>query len=187
MLNSLFTFASLIVIMLFAAPVISAQNTYDLQPHPELAVSGTSTLHDWEMPSTQAVGKMTATEEAGILTAISFLEVTMPAESIKSGKKAMDKKAYEALKTEQHKNVTFRLKEAVKSGDYWTFKGTFNIAGTARDVSLQVKEATASGVHQFTGTYSFDLKEYNITPPTAVMGTIKTGEKVKISFNLKFK
>jgi hypothetical protein len=30
------------------------------------------------------------------------------------------------------------------------------------------------------------MREYNIDPPTAMMGTIKTGEEVKVIFNAVF-
>ncbi len=164
-----------------------AQKTFQLEAKPNLKVSGTSTLHDWEMPSSTATGSMTATETAGKLTEIKSLTVTMPAETIKSGKSAMDKKAYEAMKTNKHKNVVFTLKSASKSGDTWTLTGTFNIAGSTKSVSLKAKETASGGVYGLSGSYSFKLSEYGITPPTAMMGTIKTGDDVKISFNVKFK
>ena len=164
-----------------------AQKTFQLDAKPDLKVSGTSTLHDWDMPSSTATGNMVATEAGGKLTEIKSLNITMPAESIKSGKKAMDNKAYEALKTNKNKNVVFTLRSASKSGDTWTLTGTFNIAGTTKQVSLRAKEIASGGVYGLSGTYSFKLTDYGITPPTAMMGTVKTGDEVKISFNVKFK
>src|SRR5690554_3820628 len=164
-----------------------AQKTFQLDAKPDLKVSGTSTLHDWEMPSSTATGSMTATEAGGKLTEIKSLSITMPAESIKSGKRAMDNKAYEALKTSKNKNVVFTLKSATKSGDTWTLNGTFNIAGVTKNVNIKAQETYSGGSFGLKGTYSFKLSDYNITPPTAVMGTIKTGNDVKMTFNVKFK
>jgi len=164
-----------------------AQKEFKLSDNPYLKVSGTSTLHDWDMPSLTATGSMTATEMDGKLTEITSLHIVMPAESIKSGKKGMDKKAYEAMKTKSHKNVIFDLKSASKSGDTWTLIGTFNIAGTKKQVAIKAKESKKGDLYGLNGDYSFKLSEYNITPPTAMMGTIKTGDEVKISFDVKFK
>lgn len=175
------------MVFLLFAQFSMAQKTYQLQAKPELKISGTSTLHDWDMPSSTATGTMTATEQGGKLTAISALSITMPAESIKSGKNAMDKKAYEALKTSKNKNVVFTLKSATKSGDTWTLNGTFNIAGVTKNVNIKAQETYSGGSFGLKGTYSFKLSDYNITPPTAVMGTIKTGNDVKMTFNVKFK
>lgn len=164
-----------------------AQKTYQLQAKPNLAISGTSTLHDWSMPSSTATGTLTGADEGGKLTSITAIKITMPAESIKSGKNGMDKKAYEALKTSKHKNVVFTLKSATKSGTTWTLNGTFEIAGVSKAVTLKVQETSAGGVFGLKGDYSFKLSDYSIVPPVALMGTVKTGDAVKMTFDVKFK
>lgn len=187
-MNKLFSTQMLIVVLfVFGLQFCFAQKTFHLDPKPYLIISGTSTLHDWEMPSSTATGFMVAKEMGGKLTEIKSLTINMPAESIKSGKKGMDKKAYEALKTDKNKNVEFDLKSASKSGDTWTLVGTFKIAGTTKQVTIKAKETTLSGSYGLSGSYAFKLTEYNIEPPKAMMGTIKTGDDVKISFNVKFK
>jgi len=187
-MNKLFVNISM-ALALFSVQFSHAQKqTLKLQANPELKVAGTSTLHDWEMPSKQATGTMVASLTDGKITEITSLVVEMPAESIKSGKKTMDKIAYEALKTDKHKNVKFVLESATKSGNKWKFTGKFTIAGTTKQAKFDVEEkALQFGVHVLSGNYSVKLTDYGITPPTAMMGTIKTGETVKISFNVKFK
>lgn len=165
-----------------------AQKTLTLDAKPQLKISGTSSLHDWDMVSETATGKLLAVVEGNKLTTISSLVVEMPAESIKSGKGGMDKNAYKALKTNQFKTVRFDLKSATKNADgIWSFTGTFAIAGVTKSVSLKIKETTTGSQSVFEGSYSFKLTDYKITPPTALMGTVKTGDDVKISFILKFK
>lgn len=187
-MNSLFSTQKLTSIAFVLLVQFSfGQKTFQLDTKPDLRISGTSTLHDWEMPSATATGKMIATESDGKLIEIKSLTVDMPAESIKSGKKGMDKKAYEALKTDKYKDVTFDLKSASKSGNTWILTGTFKIAGTSKQVSIKTKETAISGSYGLSGAYTFKLTDYNIEPPKAMMGTIKTGDTVKITFNIKFK
>lgn len=165
-----------------------AQKTFTLQAKPHLKISGTSSLHDWDMVSETATGKLVGTIDGNGLVSISSLAVEMPAESIKSGKSGMDKNAYKALKTNQFKIVKFDLKAATKNSDgTWNFTGTFAIAGVTKSITLKVKETSNLGQSALEGSYSFKLTDYKITPPTALMGTIKTGDDVKISFTLKFK
>lgn len=165
-----------------------AQKTLTLDTKPQLKISGTSSLHDWEMVSETATGKLVAAVEGNKLAEINSLVVEMPAESIKSGKSGMDKNAYKALKTNQYKTVRFDLKSAAKNTDgSWQFTGTFTIAGISKPVTLKVKESATAGQPVLEGSYSFKLTDYKITPPTALMGTVKTGDDVKISFTLKFK
>jgi len=168
-------------------PGAMAQKTFQLDPKPALKISGTSTLHDWEMTSGSAKGKLVATEAQGTLATITSLNVEMPAESLKSGKKAMDKKAYDALKTDKYNAVKFELTQATKTVAGWNLKGNFTIAGITKEVTITVKETSAGGQHTLSGQYGFKLTDYKITPPTALMGTIKTGDAVKISFTVSFK
>lgn len=182
-LKQLFVFT----LFVFAIQLGFAQETFQLQANPKLEVSGTSSLHDWEMPSTEATGNMQAVVTDGKLTEIHKVEVKMPAESIKSGKKAMDKKAYEALKTKKHKNVIFTLNNAEKSGDNWILNGVFEIAGATKNVSITAQETSASGSYGLKGEVELKMTDFDMTPPKALMGTVKAGDEVKISFDVKFK
>lgn len=175
------------VFFVFAIQFGFAQSTLKLQANPELEVSGTSSLHDWEMPSDQASGEMKAETVSGKLKSIQSIKVVMPAESIKSGKSGMDKKAYDALKTKKHKSIIFELNKANKSGDTWILEGTFEIAGVTKNVKINAKESATGGAYGLAGAYEFKLTDYDITPPKAMLGTIKTGDEVKISFDVKFK
>lgn len=175
------------VFFVCAIQVGFAQSTLKLQANPELAVSGTSSLHDWEMPSEEASGKMIAETASGKLKTIESIEVVMPAESIKSGKSGMDKKAYDALNTKKHKSIIFKLNKASKSGDNWILEGTFQIAGVTKNVKINAKETSNNGTYGLSGAHEFKLTDYDITPPKALMGTIKTGDEVKISFDVNFK
>lgn len=176
------------VFLMITAVTGFAQKTYNLDVKPQLKLSGTSSLHDWEMTSEKATGKLVGTVENNKLTAIKTLVVEMPAESIKSGKSGMDKNAYKAIQTDKFKTVKFELKSSNKQTDgTWTFTGVFTIAGVSKQVTLKAKETSTAGQFAFEGTYSFKLTDYKITPPTALMGTVKTGDDVKISFKVKFK
>ena len=175
------------ILLLFATAGLQAQETLTLDSKPTLTISGTSTLHDWNMTSNTATGKLVATEEGTKLDKITSLVIEMPAETIKSGKGGMDKNAYKALKSSQYKTVKFDLKQAQKTGTGYTLKGTFTIAGVAKEVSIPVKVTSAGGKHTLSGDYSFKLTDYKMTPPTAMMGTIKTGDAVRISFTVSFK
>jgi polyisoprenoid-binding protein YceI len=189
-MKRLFNFEKGILLLFFIASSTFgfAQKTLTLDAKPQLKISGTSSLHDWDMVSETATGKLVGTVDGNKLTAITSLVVEMPAESIKSGKGGMDKNAYKALKTNQYKTVKFDLKAAAKNTDgTWNFTGTFSISGVTKSVTLKIKETIIGGQSVFEGSYSFKLTDYKITPPTALMGTVKTGDDVKISFTLKFK
>ncbi|AFL85209.1 hypothetical protein Belba_2664 [Belliella baltica DSM 15883] len=163
-----------------------AQVNYTLSANPDLKVSGTSTLHDWDMKSSTATGKAELTLANGKVGTIKNVTITMPAESIKSGKSGMDKNAYAALKTKNHKDVKFNLKEFVAKGTSFEAVGEFTIAGVTKAAKFPVSATVAGEKVTFKGKHDFKLTDYNVDPPTALMGTVKTGNEVSIHFNVTF-
>ena len=176
-----------LMMLVMISGLMFAQKTLTLQSNPDLSVSGTSTLHDWTMTSKSATGTMKATVSGNTVSAIQDINVTMKIETIKSGKSGMDKKAYDAMKSGKYPNSTFELTSAKKSGSTWSLSGYFTFAGKKKAVNLSVKESTSGGVVNLSGSHTFNLTDYGIEPPTALMGTIKTGNQVTVKFNVKFK
>lgn len=180
-----FFFVLALMSMFAISSAVYGQANFRVGPKPELKVTGTSTLHDWEMVSTQATGEAVLLQEGGKLQGIQKLSVTMPAESLKSGKNAMDKNTYAALDTKKHKELRFVLTDITSTGsNTWNAKGNFTIAGVTQPASFEVRSSQSGGSYNFQGKYAFKLTDYKIDPPTALMGTVKTGNEVVIHFNL---
>ena len=162
-----------------------AQSKYNVGSNVELKLTGTSSLHDWEMVSKEATGEGILILRNGNLEKVESLSVQMPAESIKSGKGAMDRNAYAALDTKKHPQVRFVLKDFTKSGSgTWKASGDFTIAGVKKPASFDVKSSRAASNFKFEGKHTFNLTDYSIDPPTALLGTVKTGDTVTIHFNI---
>ncbi len=177
---------TLIAAFVFFNHALIAQSDYILGSGAELKVTGTSTLHDWDMKSGSATGKAQITLESGKVANAKNVTISMPAESIKSGKSGMDKNAYAALKTKTHKDVKFTLKELVTKGAGYEAVGDFTIAGVTKSAKFPVTASISGDKVNFKGQHDFKLTDYNIDPPTALMGTVKTGNEVSIHFNITF-
>lgn len=61
------------------------------------------------METERAEGRAILQMEVGKLVAINQLKISVPAESLKSGKEGMDKNAYNALKTDQYRTIKIDL------------------------------------------------------------------------------
>lgn len=165
-----------------------AQKNYVLDAKTNFSVSGTSTLHDWEMKSGSKTGTANLTVTDNKLTAINKIDINLMAETIKSEKTKMDKIAYETLKTDKHKYIKYVLKSADKVNETtWTLTGTYTIAGVSKDHKTTVKTSVANGIVNLQGSDKITFKEFGMKSPTAMLGTIKTGEDLTIKFNLNFK
>ncbi|NEM96966.1 YceI family protein [Pontibacter burrus] len=164
-----------------------AQTQFQLAGKTELKVNGTSTLHDWEMTSAQAQGKAEMILEGTTLKNVKSASVTLKTQSIKSGTAKMDDIAYETLKANKFTDIVFTLTSfRALDNNRALAVGNLTIAGTTKPVTFNVETSTKSGVVQMTGETNIKFTEFGIKPPTALLGTVKTGNDLKLSFKASF-
>lgn len=177
-----------VLVCMYGLPIM-AQQAYTSSATATV-VKGTSTLHDWDMKSSTGNTQASFKVENGEITGISALTFTVNAESLKSSKSGLDKNAYKALNTGKHKNITYKMTSGTvtKSGASYTIKtnGTLTIAGTSKPLSLTAT-ATLNSDQSISvkGSTKFNMSTYGVTPPTVMMGTIKTGDAITIDYNGK--
>ena len=172
-------------LLLLTASVVFGQKAYTLKSH-KMSVDGTSSLHDWTSDVTKVDWSGNITAEGNTVKAISDVNVKIQVTDIKSEKGGMmDDKTYEAFKSEQFPTITFKLTSATVSGSSVKANGTLTMAGVSKAIVITVAtKVLADGSVHLSGSQVINMKDYNMTPPKAVMGTIKVGEKVTFLFEL---
>jgi len=166
-----------------------AQVKYSNKNAANLVVSGTSTLHDWDMKSAQGNCEATITlNAAGALTALNGLSFSTNALELKSGKGAMDKNAYKALKTDKSPNITYTAATSAVSAsgtDYLVkTNGKLTIAGATLDAEITaICKVHPDKTITVTGSKKISMKDFGMVPPSFMMGTIKTGNDVTLKFD----
>lgn len=187
MKNRLKTISTIMVFILISAiSTLQAQTKYTLSASPTLKIDGGSSLHDWTMTTNTAKGEALLVVEGNQLKGVKSASVSAQAESLKSGTKGLDNNAYKALDTSKNKEIRFTLKEITGSGSSFQAKGDFTIAGVTKSASFPVKVTQSGNKFTFEGSFDTKLTTFSITPPTALMGTVKTRDEVKISFKTTF-
>jgi polyisoprenoid-binding protein YceI len=97
------------------------------------------------------------------------------------------------LKYEEYPNITFEVTqdkiESITDQNAGSFQlnvtGNLNIAGYTREISLTLDgQKFGQDSLKFTGSFPIDMVTYEIEPPTAMFGQIKTGKDVTIDFEL---
>jgi len=164
-----------------------------------IEIDGTSTLHDWtavakdftvdfRVPKdwTKGVDFWDAEDIEGLV-------VTVPVEKLDSGKGGMDKRMYKALKDDDHPRIIFEysnveLEESDKlDAKNLVINGELTIAGVSKPVSLEVTgEILESNALKFSGSYTMNMTEFDVEPPSAMLGTIKSGEEITIRYDIIF-
>lgn len=155
-------------------------------------VEGTSTLHDWTMESKTASGTVNMTMEGDKIKSIDRFDVKLKAESLESGKSTMDDLAHEALKSEDHPMISFKLtniKSITYSGNTANIiaTGVLTIAGKSKTVDIKGTGVNNNGTITLKGSKDLKMTDYDMEPPTAMFGTIKTGDSITINYTLNLK
>lgn len=197
----------LAALLLGAVALHSAK--FKIQPEESsMRVTGTSTLHDWSCAvqslsgtlqltpassSSEATDPTTDNGSSEPLTAISEVRVTVPVEQIDCDNGTMNSKMRDALKADAYPIVLYDLESASiqplpDSSAAWfqvNATGELNIAGTRRTLDMTVKgQRLNDGRYRFVGEKSFLLSEFDIKRPSAMLGAIKTGDRVTVHFDV---
>lgn len=166
-------------------------------PESKLWIEGTSNLHGWSCKADQldAVIDLDAAAAAQLQTAapkaLKKVEVKVPVKSLKCGHGGMDNNLYKALRADDSPTVSYIMAtfEAAPGEAKDTFtlhtEGTLSIAGKENKLAMDVvAKRLPDGTLKATGIVPIKMTDYGIQPPTALFGRLKTGDEVKVNFDL---
>ena len=199
MKTSIYRILPSLLIILIPVLALGQAADYTMDSNSTMVIKGTSSIHDWEA----TVEEMTANiklspgqlDQESIASPVESFSLTVPVKSIESGKGGMNRKIYGALKEKDYPQINFTLNSAEMNGESATTEaftlnaaGTLTIAGNSKEVTFPVKATRVdANSFRFEGSYSLNMKEYDVDPPSAMFGAIKSGEEVEIAFNILVK
>jgi polyisoprenoid-binding protein YceI len=123
--------------------------------------------------------------------ALKRVEVKVPVKSLKCGHGGMDDNLYKALNADASPTISYILAtfESVPGDvkDAFTLKtvGSLTIAGKENKIAMDVVATRMpDGTVKATGMVPIKMTDFGIKPPTAIFGRLKTGDDVKVKFEL---
>lgn len=161
-----------------------------------VVISGTSTLHDWKMSLKVFDCNAKFSVEGSRVKGINDVTFRCRTEDLKSDNSLMDKTAYAALKSATFPEIKFNMISGMEiSSDSNNFvssiKGKLSIAGKSFPVSVpfegSLSDNNGINIIEVRGGTGLKLSDFDITPPVAMMGIIKTGDNITVSFSIKFR
>lgn len=172
--------------------LIQAQQTYKIKSH-NLVIAGTSNLHDWTATAEKATGLFTIKLNDNKIASVSAFDFKVDANSLKGSKgNIMNSKIVDALKAKKNPNITFKSTGGnftEKAGVYRiAANGILTIAGKSQNVTVEAQgKLLPNGDIEFSGARKLKMTDYNIDPPTAMLGTMTTGNEITLNFKLTLK
>lgn len=158
----------------------------------KISVTGTSTIHDWEMEVTSYKSSATITI-TGQDVSISKSNLNFKTSDLKSNSSGLDNKAHDALSASKYPTISFK-----QNGDISTVlnsnkfnavvSGELTIAGQTKPVTLKTEGIImADGSVKVKGNIDKKMTDFGVTPPKAMMGAIKSGDEINIQFEVIYK
>ncbi len=159
-------------------------------------ITGGSTLHDWKVSSPDVYDYPRVIEITGSGPFhISDFHFKVAVATMEGGRGAtMDKKIKEALKADVFPFIAYSQKEdsvfdpaGTDSGIKLISKGMVSIAGVDRLIEVEVKGVVRNNLLIFEGQKDLLLSDFDIAPPSAMFGQIKTKNEITVHFGFRYK
>lgn len=140
----------------------------------KITIYGDSNVKKWNME----VSKISITNDYKN-DKFTSLNMVLDVKNIVSGSSSMDHHAQEAMKYDKYKFIYFKMVSIDTSKKI--IKGKLTICNVTRDIVLKPEVLKKDEIK---GTYVLDMKDYKITPPTAMFGAIRSYSKIKIVYDV---
>ncbi|NQW37131.1 MAG: YceI family protein [Flavobacteriales bacterium] len=184
-----------LVIFLFSLlgmPSLFAQSLQLNNEQSELNITGTSSLHDWNVNANSLSGEGLFTIKSDTLTDITKLTFFVSVDGLKGEKPGMDKKIQSALDVSKQKTIAYQFEKIIKiyTINAHTFttetSGLLTVAGTTKKINLLLTITIENKTIRIKGEKNLKMTDFNILRPKALLGMLKTGDDVKVAFNVLY-
>lgn len=190
----------LIPLVTIFAVTASAQTTdgvrLELRAGSELTFEGTSTLHAFHCKTTtmtaavQVDSRYAETKLSQVKQPLKTVELVIPVKSIKCGSSGLENNMYKTLKADKFPEIrytlsTYEIPSSTDDGVTLQSIGTLTVAGQQKTIAMSIKaERQVDGSATAAGTQDVLMTDFGIKPPVFMLGTLRTGNKIVVSFKL---
>ncbi len=162
-----------------------------LLPESKVSVRGTSNLHEWEVGfGKYEVNFSFSNTESGKMT-IDNVKAVFSGASVTSDNSIMTGKARNALIINDKSDIVFvseGVEDVINKDGKITgiMNGKLQLGGISRPIAVSFSGNIKGDRIYISGSEEINMTDYGIKPPTALLGTLKTGEKVTVDLQLSF-
>ena len=145
---------------------------------------GTSTVRSFKCNAAKLDVSVVGEPAAAPAEIVKSASLTVPVAQIDCGNKTMNEHMRKALKAEQFQQISWTMTSYEVQGSNVTIEGKLTIAGKQNAIQLKGTGSAENGVIRFKGSKQFKMTEYGVKPPSLMLGTMKVGDPVTVSFDL---
>ena len=102
-----------------------------------------------------------------------------------SQKRDRDSNMYELLNFQKYKNISFDISNIVKNENGYYINGDLTLNGITKNITTNGEIINNKDAILLKGGFSFNLKDFNLEPPTMFFLTVRN--QIDISYNIQLK
>lgn len=187
-LTSLLLAASISV---FSQQTVEAQTTYTFdQDRSSLHLYGTSNVRDWDAKVVIQNDEITVGEQNPGDNWIQSLTFEMPVSEVDSDSRRLNNNMHEYLGEDDHPTMRYELvqiSDISENGNGYEIiaNSDLTVNGVTRNIDLTAQvSVNDDGSITITGSYDTLMSNFDIDPPTAMLGSVRAEDDVTIEFDV---
>lgn len=149
-----------------------------------LWLEGTSTVKSFKCVASNihvtAIGETSAPPSQIVKSA----SLVVPVAQLDCSNKTMNEHMRKALKADKNPQISWTMTDYQVQGSNVTISGKLTIAGKENPIDLRGTGSAENGQIRFKGSKQFKMTEYGVKPPSLMLGTMKVGDLVTVSFDM---
>jgi polyisoprenoid-binding protein YceI len=162
----------------------AAPRNLSLGKDSRLWLEGTSTVRSYKCAATKLDVTVIGEPTAAPAEIVKSASLVVPVAQLDCGNKTMNEHMRKALKAEKFQQISWKMTSYEVQGTSVVISGNLTIAGKENTIELKGTGSAENGVIRFKGSKQFKMTEYGVKPPTLMLGTMKVGDPVTVSFDL---
>lgn len=178
--------------------IFSSDTVVSIDPDSELVLYGSSNINKFKCACTDQFPRSTIKFNKGKTgTSASFSNALLDLSvgALDCGNKLMNKDLYKTLKGDEYSKIRIELLQVKQLDDsmldqpgVWanqSVEAALTIAGVRRNLELSVRaQRTGNGRFRFVSDKNILMTDFGLTPPKALMGTIKVNDLIRIHMDM---
>lgn len=184
MIRTLIAAGALAGSALAAGAQMSLPRNLNLGKESRVWLEGTSTVRSFKCTATKVDVAVVAETEQGPAEMVKSAGIVIPVGQLDCGNKTMNGHMRKALKAEANPQISWKMTSYTVQGANVVINGNLTIAGKENQIELRGTGTAENGTIRFKGSKQFKMTEYGVKPPSLMLGTMKVGDQITVSFDL---
>lgn len=167
-----------------AGAQLAITRSYSLAKESRIWFEGTSTVRSFKCTAPKVAAVVDGDASAAPGELIQSASLTISVAQLECNNGTMNEHMRKALKASTNPDITWKMTSYAVQGSNVALSGRLTIAGKENAIEIRGTGTTENGVLRFKGSKPLKMTDYGVKPPSLMLGTMKVGDPVTVSFDL---